>query len=110
MTDLIKIKEIAKSNPEGFTIRLPKLEEVTAGIVVAYLETQNCFDDEGLKKVVQHAEQHDNVMGGWLNEENNRYYFDSCKVFTDRIEAIRFGKENQQIAIFDLDNLEIIKL
>lgn len=111
MTSLKKaIKSIAKANPNGFTVELPTLKKVNQGIVVAYLETQNCFDDEGLEKVLKHAEENGKVVGGWLNEEDNKYYFDSCKVFTDKNEAIEFGKQNEQIAIFDITNLELIKL
>ena len=104
------IKEIAKQNPEGFTVELTTLKRVNQGIVVAYLETQNSFDDEGLENVLQHTMTNDKVVGGWLNEENGKYYFDSCKVFSDRNKAIEFGKQNQQIAIFDITNLELIKL
>ena len=104
------IKEIAKQNPDCFTVELTTLKRVNQGIVVAYLETQNSFDDEGLEKVLQHAMTNDKVVGGWLNEENVKYYFDSCKVFSDRNKAIEFGKQNQQIAIFDITNLELIKL
>ena len=104
------IKEIAKSNPDGFTVELTTLKKVTKGITVAYLETQDSFDDEGLKKVLLHAKQHDKVVGGWLNEENGKFYFDSIKVFTDLQKAIEFGRENKQIAIFDLTNLRLIKL
>lgn len=106
----IAIEKIAKQNPEGFTVKIPSLESVNKGIVVAYLETQNSFDEQGLEKVLRHASENDKVIGGWLNEENSKYYYDSCKVFEDRKEAIEFGKLNQQIAIFDITNLELIKL
>lgn len=104
------IKEIAEKNPDGFTVELTTLKKVTKGISVAYLETQNCFDDEGLKKVLLHAKKNGNVVGGWLNEENRKFYYDSVRIFTNRDEAIRFGKENEQIAIFDITNLKLIKL
>ena len=104
------IQRIAAQNPEGFTVKLTTLKKVDQGIVVSYLETQNSFDDEGLEKVINHALSHERVVGGWLNEDNRKYYFDSCMVFTDREKAIEFGKENQQIAIFDIDKLELIKL
>lgn len=104
------IKEVAKKNPYGFTVELPTIKEVKRGYVVAYLETQNSFDDDGLEKVIKHALNHSKTVGGWLNEENGKYYFDSCQIFTDRDEAIRFGIENKQIAIFNIEDLETIKL
>ena len=111
MKYLIKaIREIARQNPDGFTVELTTLKKVTKGITVAYKETQDSFDDDGLRKVLLHATQHDKVVGGWLNEENGKYYFDSIKVFADLQKAIEFGRENEQIAIFDLTNLRLIKL
>lgn len=109
---IIEILKIAEVNKEGFTIEVPTLEHVTTGIVVAHKETQNSFDNDGLQKCLKHALSHDKVVGGWFNEENSKFYYDSCKVFKSdqRAKAIEFGKENDQIAIFDLTNLELIKL
>lgn len=104
------IKEIAKKNPDGFTVELPTLENVTTGFISAYLETQDSFEDEGLEKVISHANANDNIVGGWLNEENNKFYYDSCKRFKNKEKAIEFGREQKQIAIFNLDKLELIKL
>lgn len=81
-----------------------------SGISAAYAETQNCFGAEGLKKVIKHAKEHNGTVGGWFNEEDGQFYFDSVKIFTDRDEAIEFGKRNEQIAIFDIGELELIKL
>ena len=111
MTNLLDaIKLIAKENPEGFTVDLTTLKKVTKGISVAYLETQNSFGDEGLKRVLEHAEKHEKIVGGWLNEDDGYFYYDSVKIYFDREEAIRAGRENEQIAIFDIGNLELIKL
>lgn len=104
------ILEVAKKNPDGFTVDLTTLKKVTRGISVAYLETQDSFGEEGLRKVLKHALEHEKKVGGWLNEENGEFYFDSIRIFTDPDEAIRFGRENQQIAIFDLGHLRLIKL
>ena len=104
------ITTIANQNPDGFTIELPTLLKVEKGFSVASKETQNCFGIEGLEKVIKHAEKHGNVVGGWYNEDNNLFYFDSIKIVEDEKEAIRLGIENEQIAIFDLTNLRLIKL
>lgn len=105
-----KILGLAKAEPGGFTVRLPELERVKTGIVSAYKETQNCFGSEGLEKAVEHSLKHEKVLGGWFNSENRKFYFDSCKVFDNLEEAIKFGKENGQIAIFDLTNLRVVEL
>ena len=111
MTSLLEaIEEIAKQNPGGFTVDLTTLKKVTKGISVAYLETQDSFGEEGLKRVLNHAEMHEKKVGGWLNEENQEFYFDSVRIFTNLEEAKRFGRENKQIAIFDISHMRLIKL
>ena len=104
------VEEIARKNPDGFTVDLTTLKKVTKGISVAYLETQDSFDEEGLKRVLSHALVHDGKVGGWLNEENGMFYYDSVRIFTDLEKAKQFGRENNQTAIFNLTTLELIKL
>lgn len=56
MEQLFKaIQAIAEANPDGFTVDLTTLKKVTKGISVAYLETQDSFGEEGLKRVLNHA-------------------------------------------------------
>ncbi len=105
-----KIEAIAKQNPFGFTYSLKTGRFVKFGFSVAYQATQNHFSRSGLEKVLEHAQEHSQVIGGWLNTENNLYYFDSVKIFKDLNEAMNFAKLNQQIAIFDLTNLIEIKV
>ena len=111
MEQLFKaIQEIARQNPEGFTVDLTTLKKVTKGISVAYHETQDSFGEDGLRRVLNHALEHERKVGGWLNEENGQFYFDSIRIFTDLEAAKRFGRENRQIAIFDLTHLRLVKL
>lgn len=104
------IEAIAKANPDGFTVDLTTLKKVTKGISVAYIDTQGSFGEEGLKRVLNHALMHEKKVGGWLNEENGMFYFDSIRIFTNLEEAKRFGRENNQIAIFDIGQMRLIKL
>lgn len=104
------IQKIAETNPEGFTVDLTTLKKVTKGISVAYIDTQDSFGEEGLKRVLNHALVHEKRVGGWLNEENHEFYFDSVRIFTNLEEAKRFGRENKQIAIFDISQMRLIKL
>jgi fructokinase len=104
------IKVIAKENPNGFTVDLPTLKKVTGGISVAYLETQDSFDDEGLKRVLKHALAYEKTVGGWLSDENDRFYYDSVRIFTDLEEALQFGRENKQLYVFNLASGELTKL
>lgn len=105
-----RVWEYSLNNPDGFTLNIENFKPVVLGIAVAYFATQNSFGKQGLKKVIVHAQNHNNVIGGWLNLDNNRYYFDSIKIFKDLPEAIKFGRENQQIAMFNLTTLEEIYL
>ncbi|MDR1918677.1 MAG: hypothetical protein LBQ65_03395 [Tannerellaceae bacterium] len=104
------VKRIAEENPLGFTVDLTTLKKVTVGISVAYLETQDSFGDEGLKRVLKHALDNEKAVGGWFNDEDGFFYYDSIRIFTDLEEAKCFGRDNNQIAIFDLSNLRLIKL
>lgn len=104
------IQKIAEANPEGFTVDLTTLKRVTKGISVAYIDTQDSFGEEGLKRVLNHALMHEKRVGGWLNEENQEFYFDSVRIFTNLEEAKQFGRENKQIAIFDISQMRLIKL
>lgn len=95
---ITKILKIAKENPSGFTIDL-ELNFVSGGYAVANKETQDCFGEEGLKKVIEYAKKHNTYIGGWLEE--GKFYFDASIVVQDKEEALRIGKENEQIAIYD---------
>lgn len=99
---------LISSLKDGFTFDLRSLSRVSSGIIVAYSETQDAFGWKGFVKAFIHSRYNDNIFGGWYYE--GRFYFDSCRVFKDREEAIKFGRENKQIAIFDLDNLQEIRL
>ena len=113
MNELIdRVWEYAKNNPDGFTLNIETMKAIKFGISVAYKETQGSFGKESLEKVIKHALENYKTMGGWPNEENGNYYFDSIKIFknSELPQAIEFGKENDQIAIFDLTNLKELRL
>ena len=99
-----KVWTFSQSHPDGFTIDIRTMTEPTEGIAVSYAEAQNCHSRDQLDKVVSHALSHDGYVGGWLNTENGLYYFDSTKLFPETAlkDAIQFGKENSQLAVFIL--------
>ena len=107
-----RVWEYSLNNPMGFTLNIETMKPIKYGISVAYLETQNSFGKENLKRVINHALKHSKTVGGWLDTESNQFYFDSVKVFKNsEIEkAIEFAKENKQLAIFDLTNLREIRI
>ena len=113
MKDLIdRVLEHSKKNPQGFTLNIENFKQVKFGISVAFKETQNSFNKQQLENLINHSLKNDKKIGGWLNNENGLFYFDSVKVFrnSDLKEAIQFAIENEQIAIFDLTNLKEIKI
>lgn len=107
-----RVWEHSQNNPDGFTLNLETFRPVKFGISVAYLETQDSHDKESLENVINHSLRHQKTLGGWLNEENEKFYFDSVKIFknSELDKAIEFAKEQKQIAIFDLTNLKEIKI
>ena len=89
MKQLVKaIMKIAQENPDGFTIEILTLTTIEKGYVSAYKETQDSFGIKGLEKVIEHAQSHDKIVGGWFNEDNNQFYFDINKIFDNLEEAI----------------------
>lgn len=113
------VAAIAALNPEGFTVNAATLQPVTTGYAVALKKTQNSFGNEGLAKVANIIEELQALgnldgrtlaFGGWCDSESGLYYFDATVIFENRAEAIEAGRANEQIAIFDLANLEEIRL
>ena len=113
------VAAIAALNPEGFTVNAATLQPVTAGYAVAMKQTQNSFGVEGLKKVantIEELQASGNLngrilaFGGWYDSESGLFYYDATVIYQDREKAIEAGRANEQIAIFDLSNLEEIRL
>ena len=109
---LLALAAIAINNKEGYTVNAATLQPVTSGYAVAVADTQNSFGLDGLKNVVQYVENHPevNAFGGWYNSDNNMYYYDATVIVDDLEAAKELGRINNQIAIFDLANLEEIRL
>lgn len=113
------VAAIAAMSPEGFTVNAANLQPITTGFAVALKRTQNSFGAEGLAKVanvIEELQASGNLsgrtlaFGGWYDSESGLYYYDATVIFSDREKAIEAGRVNEQIAIFDLANLEEIRL
>lgn len=104
---------IAAANPFGFTYNVEAGQLQTSGYAVALECTQNSFGLEGLENVlsvVLSGTSGASCVGGWLDQESGLYYFDATVILEDKEAAIALGRLNNQIAIFDLNNLEEIRL
>lgn len=106
------LQAVASISPDGFTIDKNTFQPITSGYSVAVKDTQNSFDNVGAARVVVYAAKHTeiNALGGWYNSENKKFYFDAVIVCDNLEDAITLGRANDQIAIFDLNNLEEIRL
>ena len=116
---IAKVAAIAALNPSGFTVDAATVQPVTAGYAVAMKQTQNSFGTEGLAKVantIEEIQASGNLdgrilaFGGWYEAESGLFYYDATVIYQDREKAIEAGRANEQIAIFDLSNLEEIRL
>jgi fructokinase len=106
MTHFDFLKQLAAANAKtGFTVRLVDGTPVTSGISVAYAATQDQHGDAGLRFCIDHATGTDGsgCVGGWFHHDSGRYYFDSVRIFTDRAQAMAWGRKQAQIAVFDID-------
>ena len=104
--------EYAQHHPDGFTLNISNYSVPGEGIVVSYQETQNSFGKEGLREVVLHSLAHNQIVGGWHNDVDGKYYFDSDTIFQEDMfhEAIIWAKQNKQHSIFILSRNEEIRI
>ena len=89
--------------PDGFTLDLGTLRQPTEGLMVSYAATQNSFDKKSIPAVVKHARAHNNLVGGWLDPETGKYYFDSTRCFPEDslAAALAFARANAQHTVYD---------
>ncbi len=107
-----KVWIFSQSHPDGFTLDIRTFTEPTIGIAVSYAATQNSHSREMLDSVVKHSLSHDGYVGGWYNEDDSLYYFDSTRLFPeDSLDsALSFGKENKQLGVFILSSSTYIPI
>jgi hypothetical protein len=105
--DLVdRIRSIAERK-DRFSYDIRGRAFVDMGIVAAYRATQgDHFSD--LPEVLQHAMEHEGIVGGWRDPENGRVYYDSCRLFTDPQNALAFARMQDQRSIFNINRMEEI--
>ena len=101
-----KVWAFGQAHPDGFTLDIRTMTEPKEGVAVSYAATQDSHSREQLEAVVSHALEHDGYVGGWLDDADGLYYFDSTRLFPEGAldDAIRFGKENGQRSVFVLSS------
>ena len=102
----------SQTHPDGFTLSVSTWEEPQEGIAVAYSSTLGSHDKAELHYVVGHALDNGGFVGGWLDTETGLYHFDSIRLFPeDSLEAAcRFGRENDQLALYILSSGQEVRL
>ncbi len=90
--------------PDGFTLSLDSLRQPEKGLAVSYIATQNSFDKKSLPAVIKHAHEHENIVGGWYDPVEDKYYFDSSIIFPEDslAAALAFARANGQHTVYDL--------
>ena len=96
------IYALGQMYPDGFTLDLNTMRQPTEGLYVSYKATQNSFDRKSLPAVIKHARAHQNLVGGWYNAEEDRYYFDSNRKFPEDslAAAVQFARDNDQHTVY----------
>lgn len=95
------LMQIARENPEGFTVYLHNLQPVRSGWSVGLKETQNSHGLEGLRNALIVSRQRTGFIGGW--NADGKFWWDAVQIFEDEQQATEFGIENGQIAIYQIE-------
>lgn len=102
---------VLAANPNGFTFNVKKGTIQSTGYAVALFATQNSFGAEGFLKVVEYALKNNiECVGGWLDQKSGRFYFDATVIVEEKEKAIELGRANKQLAIFNLNTNEEIRI
>lgn len=108
MNDLIKtLWQIAKENPQGFTVTIPNCKPVQAGWAIGMKETQNSHGLKGLKRVVEISQKTTCVVGGWKGY-NGKFYFDAVIIEHDALKAFDLKHEHKQLGIYQIETGRVI--
>ena len=111
-----KIKDICLKNSEGFTFKLTTLKPIEnkgycigltnlKGIYIKPLIKKVLFISKGFKQIEKNL-----FIGGWFNKEDNLFYLDLTLNLNNKEKSLFLAKTFNQIAIFNLNNFEEIKI
>ena len=105
--DLVeRIRSIAERK-DRFSYDVRGRAFVDMGIVAAYRATKGeRFED--LPEVLQHAFEHEGIVGAWRDPQDGKIYYDSCRLFTDRQSAMAFARAQNQRSIFNINRMQEI--
>lgn len=112
------LTEVARDNPDGFTIDVSDGTSKTTGFAVAPLKMTEFKTEELTEEVLSDYLDKFRVVfrndpracfGGWFNTATGQYVLDVSYVVESEEEALYLAELGNQDAIFHLDNFEEIK-
>ena len=95
---------------DRFTFDLRGECQVYAGIVSAYRATEDSDHFIELPAVIAHALANDGIVGARKDPMDGKTYYDSCRIFTDLDQALRFARQERQRSVFNLNRNEEVQV
>ncbi len=90
---------------DRFTYDLRARCRVLSGSVAAYRAEQPNVPRTDLSKAITQALDSDGILGAWRHPDTGEVQYDSCRVFTDQDQALRFAEEQGQRSVFNLNRM-----
>lgn len=105
-----QLLQVAKSNPEGFTID-KQGNEVTSGLACAVTNGKEDFNTASVDEVYSMVMNSDElVFGGWYDNKEDVYYIDAVKILPHSPASLRFAEAHKQRSVYDLNSKQVIEL
>ena len=112
---------MADKNPMGFTIDMNGIEVTSdyTRYVIGLKMTKESHNLEGAEHCVEAMDfildeelypMQEVGFGGWLDTKTNTYHFDVVTFCVDLETALLLAVRNEQLAIFDLETMQEIRL
>jgi hypothetical protein len=99
-----RLKELA-ARKERFTYDLRGNCQVYSGVVACYRATPDHEHFTEMSPAILHALEHDSVLTVWRDPQG-KVQFDSCRVFTDLPQAVRFAAREKRRSVYNLNRGE----
>lgn len=90
---------------ERFAYDLRGACRVLSGCVAAYRRGSDPVLSTDLTAAIAHALEQDGILGAWRDPATGAVEYDSCRIFTDQEQALRFARCEEQRSIFNLNRM-----
>ena len=79
---------------------------VNSDLIAAYSVPNGKDGLPELETVLQHALDHDAIVSGYRDPVDGRIHYSSCRLFTDRHNAVTFAKAHGQTTVYNWNRWE----